>query len=380
MKKIILKCSEIEYFIFDNILKLDCLNIHINTVEDLQELITAFHKMPTCAGGRNISMAPSNFLSNNFKKDHRFNVWRHVQCTYVGNVSRCRDEFFRCSLCRTIRKTISSFKFRVKQNPTKYRCPKKMEMKRKNESRDKSLKRLKHRFTILKNKLTAMQEKFIQVDEITAIEKIQNMKNVHPAQKLLITECIKQSKYLKKTSRRYTSEWLLLCLLLHIKSPTTYNFLRTNEILPLPSISTVRSYLSRVKLKCGLDEEFFEAFQRKMIQKNEFERHGIVIFDEMQVKQSVQLQVKSLKLMGVQDFGTDNPATAKSTSKLADHALVFMFSSLGSKLTQPIAVYAAKGATHGTCLAQLLLAVIKKLEKASAIIDGVVCDGATTNR
>lgn len=167
---------------------------------------------------------------------------------------------------------------------------------------------------------------------------------------------------------------------MHIKSPAAYRFLRHNDILPLPAISTIKHYLSRVDLKCGLDDNFFEAFAVKMKQKNTFQRHGILIFDEMQVREDINLNVKTMKLTGIQDFGSDSVSTAKTSDKRADHALVFMFCSLAEHFSQPVAVYAAKGATKGICLVQLTLEIIKRLEKSGAIVHGIVCDGATTNR
>lgn len=74
-------------------------------------------------------------------------------------------------------------------------------------------------------------------------------------------------------------------------NPSTYRFLRNQEILPLPSITTVKRYLSRVNLKCGLDNEFFEALKLKLETKSEFERQRILIFDELQVRQCVTLKL-----------------------------------------------------------------------------------------
>lgn len=99
----------------------------------------------------------------------------------------------------------------------------------------------------------------------------------------------------------------------------------------------------------------------------------------MQVRECI-LNVKNLKLVGAQDFGLENAETSRNTDKRANHALVFMFSSLSDDFSQPFVVYTAKGSTKGSCLAQLMLQVISKIEKAGAKIHGVVCDGAASNR
>jgi hypothetical protein len=109
-----------------------------------------------------------------------------------------------------------------------------------------------------------------------------------------------------------------------------------------------------------VDDKFFELFKLKMQEKNKYQRHGIFIFDEMQVRESIELKVKNMKLYGIQDFGEDNVQTSKTSDQRANHALVFMFSSVADQFCQPVAIYAAKGPTKGTCIAQLIYCNHKK--------------------
>lgn len=128
-----------------------------------------------------------------------------------------------------------------------------------------------------------------------------------------------------------------------------------------------------IGFKSGFDKKFFSAFERKMQHMDQLKRHGIVMFDEMQVRKSKRVNYETMTYVGLaSDTG--------NTEDLADHALVFMFCPFGDSYAQPVGVFAAKNATTGTTLAQLLLQVIVLLEKAGAIIHGFVCDGATTNR
>jgi len=53
-------------------------------------------------------------------------------------------------------------------------------------------------------------------------EKLQGMND---SQRTLILECFPASKVEKSKSRRYSENWLMLCLLLNIRSPSTYNYL-----------------------------------------------------------------------------------------------------------------------------------------------------------
>lgn len=57
---------------------------------------------------------------------------------------------------------------------------------------------------------------------------------------IVMNEIIQATKYTNLKSRRYNEEWILLCMLMRMKSPTTYNFLRDNQILPLLCIRTIQ--------------------------------------------------------------------------------------------------------------------------------------------
>lgn len=136
----------------------------------------------------------------------------------------------------------------------------------------------------------------MQEEEVT--EKLKGL-NLPPAQLLLLEECISAAKCTSKTYRRYTDDWLLLCLLLNIRSPATYAFLRTNDVLPLPCITTIRKYISMVGLKCSFDENFFKAFKMKISSKPQFQRRGMLIFDEIQVRKEISVNSKTMTYTGL---------------------------------------------------------------------------------
>eukprot|EP00102_Acyrthosiphon_pisum_P010158 XP_008178350.1 PREDICTED: uncharacterized protein LOC103307808 [Acyrthosiphon pisum] len=64
----------------------------------------------------------------------------------------------------------------------------------------------------------------------------------------------------------------------------------------------------------------------------------------------------------------------------ADHALVFMWQSLGSNCSQTIGCFASKGEVKGVIIAQLVLKAISLIKNIGLYVDGIICDGATTNR
>lgn len=60
----------------------------------------------------------------------------------------------------------------------------------------------------------------------------------------VVKSIMKSCKYKNKKSNRYSDEWILMCRLFHIKSPAGYNFLRNNNILPLPCIQTKKIFIN----------------------------------------------------------------------------------------------------------------------------------------
>lgn len=102
----------------------------------------------------------------------------------------------------------------------------------------------------------------------------------------------------------------------------------------------------------------------------------MLLFDEIQVRKEMAVNSRTLIYAGLTDHGEQG----NQSNQLADHGLVFAFAPFAENYLQPVAVFASKGPTRGTLLAQLLLQCIVRLEQAGVLVDGVVCDGASTNR
>lgn len=177
------------------------------------------------------------------------------------------------------------------------------------------------------------------------------------------------------------------------------------KILPLPckSRSTVMRYLKSYNTGVGFDEDFFKLFEKRIeILKSKIHNahHGTLCFDEMQVKTAYGVNVKTMAFDGLVDYGPtitsediqkskdkkknlSNGETQNSESlkeNLADHALVFMYSSLTASFHQPIGVFATQGAAPCEIMAKLIVTAIIAVEKHGGIIDALVCDGAQNNR
>lgn len=81
-----------------------------------------------------------------------------------------------------------------------------------------------------------------------------------------------------------------------------------------------------------------------MESKTEQQRQGIIVLDEVYLRESLSVNSQTLTYMGLEDFG--NELETKGAQK-ANHALVFMWQSLADNLVQPIAVFASSGTVKG---------------------------------
>lgn len=172
----------------------------------------------------------------------------------------------------------------------------------------------------------------------------------------------------------------MLCLLLNIQSPSEYDFLCKNDILPLPCKKTIRSYFSLISIKCGFDEKISKLLEKHFASKTPLQRHGILLLDEINLRKSVAVCSRNLTYLGLNltDFGDDGQQFTDINDKVT-HGLVLMFQPLADVYTQPIAVFVSKNFVKGEELAKIVVKAICYLEQCGTIIHGVIADGAATN-
>ena len=94
---------------------------------------------------------------------------------------------------------------------------------------------------------------------------------------------------------------------MNIRFPPYYQFLRKNEILPLPCSKTARYYLSVIGNSCGFDEKFFEILAKNFKTKDKFKRSGIIVVDVINLNKSVSVSSKNLTYEVIADFGGNQP-------------------------------------------------------------------------
>jgi len=81
-----------------------------------------------------------------------------------------------------------------------------------------------------------------------------------------------------------------------------------------------------------------------MAVKTEKQKQGILVLDEVFLRESISVNSQTLTYIGLEDFGDE---LENKSSQKANHALVFMWQSLADNVVQPIAVFASKGSVKG---------------------------------
>lgn len=99
-----------------------------------------------------------------------------------------------------------------------------------------------------------------------------------------------------------------------------------------------------VKIGYGFDSDFFKLLKKKFECKTDYQRKVILVFDEIFLRESINVNTRSLSYSGLADFGE---GFETRTPEKANHALVLMIQGLADSFHQPIAVFASKGPVKG---------------------------------
>lgn len=97
-------------------------------------------------------------------------------------------------------------------------------------------------------------------------------------------------------------------------------------------------------------------FKLALAKKEEKQKHGVILLDEIHLRESINVNSKNLTYTGLIDFGSEGIPSFNLDEK-ADHGLVIMFQPLADFYSQPVAVFASKGPVSGEVLAQLIIKV-----------------------
>lgn len=194
---------------------------------------------------------------------------------------------------------------------------------------------------------------------------------------------------------------------MRIKSPGAYRHIRDSHLLPLPHPNTLSKLIAGQPCEFGLNISALSAIKNHFHDKPRRDRQGVLIFDEIQLRETVNYNHHSHRLDGFIDYGQENSDLIPEHERdsLANHALVIMYRPFNdswvrwnmfipiyislnchcyvfqfSIQVQPIAAFATKNAAKGNAIQKVILQAIVKLESIGAEVLSVVCDGSKPNK
>lgn len=165
-----------------------------------------------------------------------------------------------------------------------------------------------------------------------------------------------------------------LSVSLFYKSPAAYKFLRRNGII-LPSVSTIRRWISQNMFRTGMDEGIKKFLKLKCSVTSENERKCVVSFDEVKIKDLKEFNKRLDLVEGFEDLG--HLGRSKETAK---HAIVFFMRGLYKNWKFPISYYFCNNSLEKTILKELITYNLKSIAEIGFIPKVIVCDQGSNNR
>ena len=171
-----------------------------------------------------------------------------------------------------------------------------------------------------------------------------------------------------KKGKRWTVKDKLLALRIMYRSPQTFKMLR--RIFSLPARSTILMFLEKSfgTLLSGFSNKVMALLKMRVETMTKIERNCSLVFDEMSLKQHLDYDKNSDKVVGIQSNG-----------KPVNQVLVLMVRGLSTKWKQPIAYFYSNNAMSSTNLAKILNNAMVHLHAIGLAVRCLVFDQSSTN-
>lgn len=238
----------------------------------------------------------------------------------------------------------------------------------------KKVNRLQETNQKLNNELICIKQKIndIRVDAVN-----DQILKLPPKQQMVVRNCFEFAEMNPK-ARRYSKEWLCLCLLMRSLSARLYDRMRTWKILPLPTRITLSDHIKNIGLNYGFQESIFECLSLRASRMATCDKRGVLSADEMAIAESLYFNRTALRIEGFVNLG--KITTLEQRVEKADHILLLLFQPFQGKWIQPVGIFLSKGAADKVALKSIIFEAIERLGTAGFIVDGVCTDGAQWNR
>lgn len=220
----------------------------------LPSILIKFQHMNVCSGIGDVNV---HFIQADSAFKDYIDQWHHHECFLLSKRKRC-------DRCIKLRKNILQKELKLQNpfsinricglsNPLSEKKLQAIRIKMNQERREKN--RAKFRSPLLKELFKAKEDEIATIKDLTLDTRCSEL-NVPPAQKTAMKEIITVASKKDAKGGRYTEEWIMLCVLMNIRSPGYYDFLRKNHIMPLPCTRTICSYFSAPTRNVGLTSSF----------------------------------------------------------------------------------------------------------------------------
>jgi len=177
----------------------------------------------------------------------------------------------------------------------------------------------------------------------------------------------------KKRRTRWSDKDKCVALSLYHISPKAYQLVK--KIFALPSISTLRRAVSKVRVYPGFNKKILEALKSKVEGMPAGSELCALVFDEMTIKETVVYNAERDEIEGLEDYGM-----LGKTHFVANHATVFMLRGLLSKWKQPIGYFLSSGPIDSRRLHTLLLEALDQVKETGLLVKVIIADQGSNNR
>lgn len=113
-------------------------------------------------------------------------------------------------------------------------------------------------------------------------------------QQIQVRTCFEASTRKDTNGMKYEQEWILECIVMHMKSPRLYDHIRKHKVMVVPSPSCLQSYICRYKSGFGINEKVLKAVAEKAKGTDVRHRHGGILIDKIKLSENLRVNRNGL--------------------------------------------------------------------------------------
>ncbi|XP_049273328.1 uncharacterized protein LOC125759099 [Rhipicephalus sanguineus] len=334
-------------------------------LEDAKQVLDCAESLHPCRGAGRAKDFTYDVLTKKLEQQISHSDGLVFSVTCKGAV---KQQGSSCISCKYVRKIILTRKSYLKRKERRNPVSAKLRVLSQRN------KRMAARLLDIAGRLEEMRAKNANVADETLEEKISSLPRKQQAS---VRACFQAAKQTSKKGMRYNQEWILECLLMKLKSPRLYQHIRKNEILVMPSKTTLKRYLRSYQSAFGFNAAVMNTLKKKTASMSDLERHGGLLVDEMKLSEHFSVTASG-QIQGFVDLGEFTKPEDKYQQ--CDHGMVIMFVPFAGRWSQIVGVFATKGNVRGDILLKILMEATILVEQAGLFVDHITCDGAPWNR